>query len=238
VFSEDYLRMAMRAPTARRRLRWARQGLQLGDAPLSPDTQVLLLRQLYLGHLERRELRHAARVAAEMVSVGALADLAHHDAARVMFALGERPGAVGQQRLAARAAPAERRSFHLWSLAALQHFAGDSDGALESLARGARWAGTDRALVHAHDAYIRLERGEAVPGLAGVVGALRASRAAQGYGLFLLGMIAHHTGDGRAATSHLRAFVERHVGSDPPKALTLGEELRRAQDALAYWSEV
>lgn len=200
---------------------------------LTPDTHVLLLRQVYLGHLELKQLAQAAEVAAQMAAIGPLRDVALHDAARALGAMGDLDAAIEQQRLAARAAPPERRSFHLWGLATLQHFAGRAEGALATLSRAERWAARDRALLRAHGALIQLERGGAVEGLADILSDLKASRAAEGYGRFLLGMIAHQMGDPRSAAVHLRAFLNRHASADAPKALTLGEELRRARRVLA-----
>jgi hypothetical protein len=237
VLSEDYLRRAIRAGSARHRMRWAQRGLAQGE-DLAPDIQVLLLRQVYLGCLELRELRRAAEVAGQMVSVGALADLAHHDAARVWFALGDAPAALAAQRRAADHAPAERRTFQLFSLATLQHLTGDGDGALASLARAAPDRDAERILVSSLAALVRIERGEAVEGLGRTLSDLRTSRAGQGYGQYLLGMIAHHMGDGRTAAVHLRAFLNRHASADVAKALTLREELGRARRALARWESV
>lgn len=230
---EDCLWRALRADDAGTRARWAKAGLASPEEELAPDTQVLLLRQLYLAHLDMRQLRRAADVARQMASVGPLKDIAHHDAARALYALGDLDGAIAEQRLAARAAPAPRRSFHLWSLATWQQFAGDLEGALATLGRARRWATRDRALVRAHEAYVKLESGAGVRGLEGIVRDLSRSRSREGYGQFLLGMIAWHMGDRRRAAPHLRAFLRRNASADEAKALTLREELRRARLALA-----
>jgi tetratricopeptide (TPR) repeat protein len=239
VISEDYLRRAIRAGNARRRMRWAELGLASAE-DLDPDVQVLLLRQVYLGCLELRELRRAAEVAHQMVAVGALADLAHHDVARALFALGDGVGAIDAQQQAVAHAPEGRRVFHLWSLAGLLHFTGDADGALAALGEAEPQAesSAEGALVRAHAALIRVERGEAVEGLGRLLGELRRSRVARGYGQYLLGMIAHHMGDGRTAAVHLGAFLNRHAAPDVAKALTLREELVRARRALARWESV
>ena len=231
--AEGFLWRALRAAGARDRARWARKGLAVSDDELSPDTQVLLLRQLYLAHLETHQLRKAIDVARQMVEVGALEDIARHDAARALYAAGEVAESIAEQRLAARKAPASRRSFHLWSLATWQHFAGEVEGALRALTRARRWASRDRALLTAHTAYVRLDSGRAVRGLDQVVRELSKSRSREGYGQFLLGMIAWHMGDARRAAPYLRAFLRRHAAADEPKALTLREELRRARVVLA-----
>lgn len=231
--AEDFLRLAHEASSSAARARWARQGLALDSSDLAPDTQVLLLRQLYLAHLQARRFRKAAEVARQMAAVGPLRDIAYHDAARALFALGEGADAIASQRLAARHAPPARRSFHFWSLATLQHFAGDVDGALRSLGRAQRWAHADRAMIRAHAAYVRLSAGMAVDELDAILAALQKSRAREGYGQWLLGMIAYEIGDRRRAAVHLRAFLRRHAAADTATAITLREELRRARVALA-----
>lgn len=232
--AEDFLRLALSASDAKDRARWARAGLALDAGDLDPDTQVLLLRQIYLSHLEGRRLRRAVEVAGQMAAIASpLRDIAHHDAARALGALGELSDAITQQRLAARHAPAERRSFHHWSLGTFQHWAGDVDGALQSLRRAERWAARDRAMIRAHAAYVKLTADIAVPELDAIVSALQKSPAREGYGQWLLGMIAHEIGDRRKAAVHLRAWLRRHAAPDEAKTITLREELRRARTALA-----
>lgn len=229
---EDYLRLAIGAVDAAARARYARAGLASPHEILAPDTQVLLLRQLYLAHLEAHRFRQAAEVAQQMTAVGPLADIAHHDAARAFNALGELEEAIREQRLAVRHAPVARRSFHLWGLATFLQFARDFDGALEALEKAERWAKQGRPLFSAHRAYVCLERGDAVEGLDTILEELARSRSREGYGQFLLGMLRHHMGDQRRAAVHLRAFVRRNASLDEAKALTLREELRRARKAL------
>ncbi len=232
--AEDYLGLALTASTPAHRARMARAGLAIGgETEIEPDTRVLLLRQLYLAQLEQRQLRRAAEVARQMASIGPLRDVAHNDAARALFALGETREAIEAQRLAARAAPADRRSFQFFCLATLQHFAGDAEGALTSLRRAGRWARGDRPLIAAHAAYIRLDTGRAVHGLDRIVATLQAAKCREGYGQYLLGMLHYAMGDRRRAAVHLRAFLRRNAAADLAKTLTLREELRRARLALA-----
>ena len=225
--------MALGATSPAGRAKYARAGLASEPAELAPDTQVLLLRQLYQAHLEQGQLEKAVEVAGQMAAVGPLADLAHHDASRALQASGDLPGAITAQRLAVRRSPAARRSFHLWSLATLQHFADDVDGALRSLARAERWAHRDRPLIRAHAAYVRLSSGIASPELDKTVTELLESPAREGYGQYLLGMLAWHMGDVRRAAVYLRAWLRRHAAADRAKVLTLQEELRRARRVLA-----
>lgn len=232
--AEEYLRLALAAPDAPTRARWARRGLALDSDDLAPDTQVLLLRQLYLAQLEARRFRKAAEIAAQMAAIGPLRDIAHHDAARALAALGDHAAAITAQRAAARHAPPDRRSFQLWSLGTLLHFHGDDvDEALRVLRRAERWATRDRAMIRAHAAYVRLASGSGVPALDRIVLELQKSPAREGYGQWLLGMIASELGDHRKAAVHLRAWLRRHAAADEAKAITLREELRRARLVLA-----
>jgi tetratricopeptide (TPR) repeat protein len=230
---EELLWLALRAGTPDRRIQYAEAGLEQGEQELEPDTEVLLLRQLYLAYIELRQLRRASEIAERMASVGALKDIGHHDAARVLYALGEPERAIEAQRLASRNAPAERRSFQLWSLATLQHHTGDVDGALATLRRALRYSQKDRPLIRAHAAHIKLEEGLAVRGLNKTVNDLSASKCREGYGQYLLGMIHYRMGDAERAAVHLRAFLNRNASLDEAKALTLREELRRARLTLA-----
>jgi hypothetical protein len=232
--AEDFLRLALEASNARDRAKFARAGLASESTlGIDADTHALLLRQLYLSHLEQRRFRHAAEVARQMAEVGSMPDIAHHDASRALSALGDLPAAIVEQRLAARLSPLTRRSFHFWCLGTLQHFAGDVNGAVDSLRRGMRWARRDKPLLRAHSAFVRLDSGEGVPKLGEIVKQLAKAPCREGYGQFLLGMLAHHMGDKGRATMHLRAFLRRNASLDPAKATTLREELRRARTALA-----
>ena len=229
--AEELLRLALGAPSSAERARLATLGL--GQADIDLDTQYLLLRQLYLARFAERQYRRAAELAGQMLATGVLSDLAHHDAARALQALADLPGAIAAQRLAARAAPPGRRSFHYWSLATLEHFAGDVDGALAALGHGLRWARRDRPLLRAHAAYIRLDAGRAAPALAGAVASLQRAKCREGYGQYLLGMLAWHMGDLPRAVMHLRAFLTRNAEADEAKTATLREELRRARLTIA-----
>jgi tetratricopeptide (TPR) repeat protein len=231
--AEQWLGRALRAPAPEGRLSSAEAGLALPPHEIAPDTRVLLLRQAYLAHLEMRQLKRAAEVADQMASVGPLQDVAYNDKARALFASGETPAAIEAQRLAARVAPPARKSFQLFFLATLQCFHGDSEGALVTLSRGLRVAHKDRPLLKAFAAYVELADGKAPEGLAETLAELRAAPCREGYGQFLLGMIAHHMGDRHAAAVHLQAFLDRNAQIDLPKALTLREELRRARMVLA-----
>lgn len=230
---EHFLRLALSATAASERLRLAQAGLERRDEGIDPDIHTLLLRQAYLAHLQQGELGAACELADQMVRLGTMPALAHHDAARARAGLGRLSEAVEAQRLAVRAAMPQHRSFHLWSLATLQQHMGDLDEALDTLARAEQWATRDRALIRAHAAYVELELGEVPEDLAARINALERSPSREGYGQYLLGMIAHEMGNHARAAAHLRAFLRRNASADPAKSLTLREELARARKALA-----
>src|SRR5262245_59862095 len=108
--AESCLLRAVRSTDPVKRLSFANAGLAVLPRGVADDTYLLLLRQVYVSHLETRNLERAAQVAAAMARIGSLRDIAHHDAARVLHALGDVRGAVLEQRRAARHAPPERRS--------------------------------------------------------------------------------------------------------------------------------
>lgn len=230
---EAWLRLAIEAKSAKERARYARTGLSAPDEDLSEDTQALLLRQLYLALIDVEDFREALKVARQMARVGTLRDLGHHDASRACMALGELEDAIREQRLAARHAPPRRRSFHLWSLGTLEHFAGDPTAAIATFRRAERWAQRDLPLIRAHAAYVQLDAGEMPEGLEEIVASLMRAKCREGYGQFLLGMLHESMGDHRRAAVHLRAFMRRNALLDLAKATTLREELRRARAVLA-----
>jgi len=228
--AEDFLLEAVRAKDPEAKLAAAHAGLAKGSA--SADTRLLLERQGYMARLEQHRFRQALDYARRMIAVGTLRDVAYHDAARVEALLGDFDAAIASQRLASRTAHPERRSFHRWSLATFQHFAGRADEALATLARAMRSSTRDRPLLKAHVLYIRLDAGLPTRGEDLIVDALRAAPSREGYGRFLLGMIAYHQGDRTVARVELEAFLARNENGDTARGLTLREELRRARLAL------
>lgn len=228
----DYLRLALEAESAEQRASYAEQGLASEELD-APDTRFLLLRQLYLANMEQHRFRDALDVTAHMASQGPMVDLAHNDASRAWLALGDADRAIEAQRLAARSAPPDRRSFQYWSLGNLLHQQGDLEGALGALAKGERWAREDRALLAAHQAWIELCAGRAVEDVEAVMRTLEHSKAGKGIGRLVLGMMAHELGDRRSAAMHLRAFLRRNAAIDSVKELAMREELRLARTTLA-----
>lgn len=231
--AEALLTRALAATDPADRERWAKEGLAIDDPRRAPDTELLLLRQLYLVQLERGRWDEAITLAEAMARVGPFADLAHNDRSRALWARGDTDAAIEAQRAAVEAAPKERRSFQGFFLATLLHAEGRVPEALAAIARAERSAQRDRPLVRALGAYVRLDAGLAVPRLRAIVDELGRSRSREGYGQFLLGMIAHHMGDRVRAAAHLRAFLRRNASIDRAKLLTLQDELRRARRVLA-----
>lgn len=227
---ELQLQRALDAADPAARLRAAEAGL---GPEVDPELEFLLLRQAYLAHLELRQFRRALEVTQDMVATGEMLDVGYTDQSRAHMALGDMQKAIDSQRLAARNAPTSRRSFQYWSLATLQHFAGDIDGALATLKRGLRYAQKDRLLLKAHRAYVRLDAGMPVRGLHELRADLAKSKSGEGYGRYLQGMIAYCMGDRKTAQVQLQAFLRRNSSIDEAKRLTLREELRRARLALA-----
>lgn len=226
---------AIRAKEPARRLEYAESALQVEE--LTAEMRMLLLRQAYLAFMELGRFEQAAKTAQKMCQLrpedSALLDIAFHDAARAHHALGNRAQAISFLRLAVRHAPPDRRSFQMWSLATAQHFAGHVDDALQTLKKALLHSARDRALIRGHRAFIRLEAGRPVRRLADVQRSLGASKAREGYGRFVLGMIAHHLGDHATARVHLRAFLHRNASADRAKVVTLSDEIARARSVLA-----
>lgn len=231
--SEVLLERAIASREPEEREAWAREGLAVDDPKRTPDTQFLLLRQLYLAQLERDRWSEAVALAKAMAEVGPFADLAHNDRSRALSARGDAEAAIDAQREALAAAPKERRSFQGFFLATLLHFDGRVAEALAVVGKAERAAARDRPLVRALGAFIRLDAGLAVPRLSEIVTDLARSRSREGYGQYLLGMIAHHVGDRPRAAAHLRAFLRRNAAIDRAKVVTLREELHRARRVLA-----
>jgi tetratricopeptide (TPR) repeat protein len=122
---------------------------------LAADTQLMLLRQLYMSHLEQERYADARAISEQMVELSATAnvdpegltrELAHHDAARAASALGDFDAALGHLRLASRVAPARRRGFQLWSLGSTLYSLGSYAEAERVLERSARWAPKHKAI--------------------------------------------------------------------------------------------
>lgn len=193
----------------------------------------MLLRQLYMAHFESRRFRKAYDVAIQALGLRVLIDVAHQDAARAAAALGWQDDAIGHLRLAARRGPPSRRAFHHWCLGSALMLAGRSGEAASALARAARWGTTDRPLYKAHEALARLRAGEAVTGLRATYDRLERATCGQGYGRFVLGMLAVHLGRLDDARKQLSAFLKRTRTARPAMVTALAPEIALAEQTLS-----
>ena len=133
---EAGLARARAATQPRVRAKYAREGLT--SAGRASETRWLLLRQLYLAHLEVDEFAQARQIAREMVQFPPLADVAWHDAARAAFATADWEGAREDLCAAAKRAPLMRRFDHELALARLEAYLGRPQVALLHLQRAER----------------------------------------------------------------------------------------------------
>jgi tetratricopeptide (TPR) repeat protein len=229
---ELMLRKATLARTSGMRAKYAQRGLS-HDGKVDRTTRAMLLRQLYLSHMEGRRFDAALAVAQDMVGLDVMPDVARQDAARACLGLGQREKAVEHLRLASRVSPASRRAFHLWTLGSVLYLSGRFDEAIGALLRAARWGTTDRPLYQAQLALSHVCKGEPAGDLAKLRSKLAEAPCGQGYGQFVLGELAYHAGDHRAAQEYLRAFVKRSTTGRVALAVALEGEIARSKLLLS-----
>lgn len=224
-------------PAEQRRLALA--GLRaLDEAPGGgdPELRALLWRQVHRAWLEEGDLEQALAAARHAAGPGCpVPEVAYTDLARVLMALGREQEAIETQRLAARAAPPDRRGFHLWTLGALLQAAGQWDEAERTLRRALRWARRERELLQAHLLWLDLQRGRH-PGhdeLRRAADALARAPSRGGYGELLQGILRAHAEQRDEARALLGRFVERMRKGPTARRLTLQFELREAERLLA-----
>jgi hypothetical protein len=220
----------MAAPSPEEALAHARNGL----ASLTPDDSegaVLLHREIFKAHLVAGRPRSAHAIARKMVRAGALTEVAHADLGRACAALGWWIRAAQAYRLAARFAPARRRALHWGACGSAFHHARHHDEAIAAFDRALRWSTTTRPLHRAQSVLVRLDRGEKVEDLDGVVADLELARCGEGYGRYVLGRLVIAGGDRRKGTTFLREFLRRNVG-DALREATLAGEIRAARRLL------
>jgi tetratricopeptide (TPR) repeat protein len=232
---EELLSRAMDAKTPRSRGVWARRGLA-SRARLERTTHAMLLRQLYLSHFEQRGFKRALEVAEQSIELGVLPDVLHQDAARAAAALGDVEVAARHLRLAARLGPPSRRAFHWWTLGSLYFLASRHGEAIGAFERAARWGTRDKPLYHGHLAITRAAAGEPVEDLDEVIERLASVPAGQGYGRFVLGLLAFHARRFEDARDYLETFVARMTRGRPATTIALDAELERARQVLATLS--
>jgi tetratricopeptide (TPR) repeat protein len=225
------LRKATLARTSGLRAKYAKRGLS-HDGALDRTTRAMLLRQLYLSHMEGRRFAEALQVAEQMVQIAVMPDVARQDAARACLGLGEREAAIDHLRLASRVSPASRRAFHLWTLGSVLYLSGRAEDAIGPLSRAVRWGTNDKPLYVGQLALARLACGETPASLRVVRERLAEAPCGQGYGQFVLGELAFAEGDLTLAGQYLRAFVKRATNGRVALAVALQAELARARRLL------
>jgi hypothetical protein len=226
----DLLRKATLARTAGLRAKYATRGLS--EAGSDDTTQAMLLRQLYLAHMEGKRFADARMVAEQMIATGVMSDVAHQDASRACLALEDARGAENHLRLASRVSPASRRAFHLWTLGSTLYLLGRPREAAGVLARASRWGTTARPLYAAQLALARLAAGDEVTDLSELRDRLEEAACGQGYGQFVLGELSMKLGDTREARRYLEGFVKRSTGGRVALEVSLSAEIRRARELL------
>lgn len=222
------LEKALQARTPEARARHARAGLA---RRCDLETQGLLLRQLYLGELESGDYARARAAAEQLVDVGTMPDVAHHDAARACQAMGDFDAAVAHLVEAARVGPAPRKAFHLSTLGGLLYAIGRADEAVAHLEAAEREGTLPAPLVRGQ---LVLARGPSCRkgDLDRAYRELAADAAAEGYGRFVLGELAFARGDRRNAQTHLEAFLARTKRARKAAQAALAPEIERATRTL------
>lgn len=233
---ELLLRKATLARTSLTRAKYAQRGLSQ-DAPLDHTTRVLLLRQLYLSHMEAKRFADALVIAEQMVTTHVMPDVARQDAARACLGLGEREKAIEHLRIGSRVSPPARRAFHLWTLGTVCYLEGRYQEASGALSRAARWGTTDKPLYLAGLGLARLAAGEKVADLAELRERLSDAPCGQGYGQFVLGELCFALDDFAGTTRYLRAFLKRVTTGRVALQVSLSGEIRRARSLVRRASQ-
>jgi tetratricopeptide (TPR) repeat protein len=229
----DLLRKATLAETAGARAKYATRGLAAaGD---DRTLRAMLLRQLYLSHMEAERFDKASEIARAAIELGVMSDVACQDLARAYLGLGRYREAVEELRRASRLGPASRRAFHLWTLGSVAYFRGDFEGAALAFERAVRWGTTARPLYQAQLLLARwqLAGTKQLASLAEARHALEEAPCGQGYGRFVLGELCHRLGDWAAAREYLEEFMGRVDEGRVALRVGLGAELERARSLLA-----
>jgi len=227
---EVLLRKATLARTSGTRAKYAERGLAHRGS-LDRTTRTMLLRQLYLSHMEGKRFADALAIAEQMLEGAVMPDVARQDAARACLGLGDRDGALLHLRIASRVSPPGRRAFHLWTLGSLLFLAGRHREASGALSRAARWGTTDKPLYRAQLALARCASGESVA-FETFRERLEEAPCGQGYGQFVLGALANEQGDYSAAERYLTTFVRRTTGGRIALVVALSGELAFAKRLL------
>jgi tetratricopeptide (TPR) repeat protein len=228
---EILLRKATLARTPLARAKYAERGLSHNGA-VDRTTRAMLLRQLYLSHMEGRRFAEAHSVARQMLEDAVMPDVARQDAARACLGLGDRDGALLHLRIASRVSPPTRRAFHLWTLGSVLFLAGQYREAVGSLSRAARWGTTDKPLYRAQLALARRASGEPVGGLGAIRERLEEAPCGQGYGQFVIGAIAFEEKNDELSERYLSLFIQRTTTGRVALEVALSGEVAYARRLL------
>lgn len=237
---ELLLQKASLAKTAGLRAKYAKRGLDL-EGSADPTIRTMLLRQLYLAAMERKQFTEAQELAHQMVELGVLPDSAHQDAARACLGKKDIDGAARHLRLAARLGPPARRSFHLSMLGSLLYLNERANQALPVLRIAARWSTNDKALCRAQLLIAEVEA--KVPGanprelhseLAYLRESIEGTAHRRGYGEFVLGELCMLLGDHQSAAGYFEDFLARVTRGRIALQVALHAEIRRAKRHLAW----
>lgn len=215
------------------RAKYAQRGLSQGES-LDVETRAMLLRQLYLSHMEGRRCAEALAIAEQIVSLGVLEDVARQDAARACLGVGDVVSAVEHLRLASRVAPPSRRAFHLWTLGSVLYLSGRPRESVAPLSRAARWSTTERPLYEAQLALARLACGDDPGDLEPLRERLANAACGQGYGQFVLGELCYHLDKPEASEQYLDRFVQRSTSGRVALVVALRAEIKRARLLLRH----
>lgn len=229
--AEELLEKATLARSSGARAKYASRGLERAGE-LDTTTHAMLLRQLYLSHMEARRFDEALATAERMLGLDVMPDVARQDAARACLGLGDVERATAHLRLASRVSPPARRAFHLWTLGSVLYLQGRPRDAIGPLERAVRWGTTDKPLYLAQAGLVRLALGEPVPELSALRDELADSPCGQGYGQFVLGELALALGDHDQARHYLTAFVRRTTSGRVALTVALAGEIARAEQLL------
>lgn len=218
------------AKTALARAKYAREGL--AHRQVDRTTRAMLLRQLYLAHMEGQRFEQALKVAQEMTKLAVLEDVARQDVARAHLGLRDIPSVILELRVAGRVSPPSRRAFHLWTLGSVLYLNGRPKEAAGAFLRATRWGTHDKPLYQAQRALALLDCGEEAGDLELLREKLSSVPCGRGYGEFVIGELSFRLGDRDAAREALESFVERITGGRIALAVSLEGELRRAREVL------
>jgi tetratricopeptide (TPR) repeat protein len=227
---EAYLHKATHAQSSTDRAKYATRGL--AQPGLDETTHAMLLRQLYLAHMEGRRFEIALEVSQKMIDLHVLPDAARQDAARACLGLGRHGEALSHLRVAGRVAPASRRAFHAWTLGSALYLMGREQEAIAALERALRWSTNAKPLYAAQLALAQLAAGESYESLTTLRDALHDAPCGQGYGQFVLGELAYRLGEPQEARRCLEGFIRRTVSGRVALAVGLSAELQRAEALL------